>query len=471
MSPTSGNARLTLPACALLLLASCGSQEAPAPAELAGWTPPLDANLVVISIDTTRADHLGCFGYDGPISPKIDRFARRSTRFTRAFTVMPTTLPAHTSLFTSQYPRQTGVSSNLGNVSEQEVTLAEHFQAAGIRTAGFSSASVLAAGTGIEQGFDEYQCPTDRTWPANRTCNMAREWIKANQDSRYFCFVHLYDPHALYDAPEGYRKKFQVEADGPLPPLEQLAFMAEPDGLSQELVDDAARAYAAEVAFVDSQIGALVNMLVQSGEIDKTIIVITSDHGETLNELAEDYNYAYDHGEFLYTRELQIPLLIRVPSAFKIPINQAVPDAVSLLDLMPTLLELMGLPQPSGLEGRSLVGRMRGEELSPTVIVAQRHAYKNPPNAWMEGEAFALVSSPWLLLASEGRGTELFNLNRDPGGLEDIAEANSGQVTKLKQRLAQWLETRRPKDTRVAPEAPGSERDAAMSALGYTEGG
>ncbi len=468
-----GHASRSLQTCALILLAACGSKpELPSEAPSAsGWRPPLDANLVVISIDTTRSDHFGCYGHTGPITPKIDRFALRSTRFSRAFTVMPTTLPAHTSLFTSQYPRQTGVNSNLGNVSEHELTLAEILQEAGVTTGSFNSAQVLAAGTGLEQGFDEYQCPENRTWPANKTCMMAREWITENQDSRYFCFVHLYDPHALYEAPAAFQTKFEVEADGPLPPLEQFGFMAQPEGLTENLAADAARAYAAEVAFADAQIGALINMLAVSGQLKKTIVVITSDHGETLDELADSYNYAYDHGEFLYTRELQIPLLIRVPAAFDIPINQEIGDAVSLLDLMPTLLELMGLPAPDGMEGRSLVGRMRGEDLSPTVIVAERHSYENPPNEWMKGDAYALVSSPWLLLTSEGRGTELFQLDDDPAGVTNVAEENTAQVDKLKGRLEQWLETRLPKDTRAAPEMLGSERDAAMRALGYNEGG
>ena len=455
----------------LTALAGCGSNTSNSTEEILPYEPPIAANLLVISIDTTRADHLGCYGHERADSTHLDRLAESGSRFLDTFTVMPTTLPAHTALFTSQYPRQTGVQSNLANVSPHEVTLAEQLQASGVKTASFNSSRVLAAGTGLNQGFDTYACANRRLWPANKTMGMARDWMIKNKDSRFFCFVHVYDPHAGYDPPAKQREAFQVQAEAALPPFGQLAFMQDPDGLTPELIADANRAYDAEIAFVDEQIGRLLETLKNQGLADDTIVVVTSDHGETLHELKDRYGYAYDHGEFLYPRELRVPLLIHTPDAFEFKAGQEIPDAVSLLDLMPTLLELMGAPGPDWMEGRSLVPLLQGETIDPAIIVAERHSYDKAPNPWMEGDAHAVISAPWLLLSSEGRGIELFRFDEDRQGLRDLAETHVDEVDRLKRRLDQWLATRLPKDNLVAPEAVGSERDKHLEGLGYTPGG
>ena len=455
----------------IFLLAGCGLESKLSSDGADSYQPPIDANLLVISIDTTRADHLGCYGHANAQSPVLDELAQSGARFLDSFTVMPTTLPAHTALFTSQYPRQTGVQSNLGNVSPHELTLAEQLQKHGIKTASFNSSRVLAASTGINQGFDTYACANKNLWPADKTMGMAANWIRENKDSRFFCFVHVYDPHAGYDAPPKHKKALGVQATTSLPPWGQMAFMSEPEGLSQELVEDAARAYDAEIAFVDEQIGILLQTLKDQGVTDDTIVVVTSDHGETLHELKDTYQYAYDHGEFLYPRELRVPLLIHAPSAFGFPPGQEISDAVSLLDLMPTALELMGVPCPDQIEGRSLVPALQGKALDPAIIVAERHSYESAPNPWMQGDAYAVISAPWLLLASHGRGIELFRLDKDRQGLHDLAKKHGEEVKRLQRRLAQWLSSRTLNDHSLAPESTGSERDQGLSGLGYTQGG
>jgi len=237
-----------------LALFGCGHKSEP--------TPPVEPerNLLLISLDTTRADRLGCYGYAGPTTPSIDALAAEGVRFTSAWTPMPITLPAHSALLTSRHPRGLGVTSNFDALPAGESTLAERLGAQGFATAAFVSAPVLMAESGLGQGFDTYEFPRVGTIQAEKIYQSARNWIAKHRQQRFFCLIHHYDPHAGYDPPAKQRAEFGVgeHERNKNPPWEVMNFMREPGRLTAEVADQASRAYDAEIAYTDEQVGLLI---------------------------------------------------------------------------------------------------------------------------------------------------------------------------------------------------------------------
>lgn len=246
-------------------------------------------NVLLISIDTLRADRLGSYGYASAQTPVMDALAARGIRFAQATTVAPLTLPAHTSLLTGTFPTFHGVRDN-GQfyVGEEQVTLAEVLRTRGYRTAGFVGAFVLDRRWGIAQGFDTYIDEFDLSKyqlaagidaaqrPANEVVDRAIAWLGQESDQPFFAWVHLYDPHAPYAAPEAFASRFPRTMQG---------------------------AYDAEVAFIDAEVGRLLDAL--GNQRGRTLTVIVGDHGESLGEHQEQ-----QHGFFVYDAVTQVPLLI-----------------------------------------------------------------------------------------------------------------------------------------------------------------
>ena len=430
-------------------------------------------NLVLISLDTTRADRLGCYGYDGPTSPSIDALAADGVRFTSAWTPMPITLPAHSAMLTSRHPRGLGVTSNFDSLPVQESTLAERLGAQGFATGGFVSSPVLMAESGLGQGFDTYEFPRVGTRRAAEIYSAARTWIAEHRDERFFCFVHHYDPHAGYDPPEPHLSRFGVEKHerNKNPPWGVMYFMREPELLTDEVIDQASRAYDAEIAYTDAQIGLLIEDLRLGGLLDETLVVVVADHGETLDELSERYGYAYDHGEFLYPNEIHVPLILHGPERLGLRGGGTLDASVCLTDLMPTALGLLGVPCEAPYEGRSLVPLLRGGEVAPAAIVSERHRIDGDlPHPCLAGDERAIVLGRWLLIESDGRGRELFDLQEDPGATTNLVEQEPRRAERLVEQLGYWLEDH-PAGELAVPDEVSDERRQSLSELGYASGG
>jgi arylsulfatase A-like enzyme len=462
--------RALLPTLFAAALLGCGGGD-----ETAAPAPEADParNLLLISLDTTRADRLGCYGYESPTSPSLDALAAQGMRFTSAWTPMPITLPAHSSMLTSRHPRGLGVTSNFDALPAQESTLAERLAAQGFATGGFVSAPVLMAESGLGQGFDTYEFPRVGTRRAAEIYTAARNWIAEHRDERFFCFVHHYDPHAGYDPPEPHLSRFGVgeHERNKNPPWGVMNFMREPELLTDEVIDQASRAYDAEIAYTDAQIGLLIEDLRLAGLLDETLVVVVADHGETHDELSERYGYAYDHGEFLYPREIRVPLLLRGPERLGLRGGRTLDASVCLTDLMPTALELLGVPCESPYEGRSLVPLLRGGEVTPVPIVSQRHRIEGDlPHASLAGDEHAIVYGRWLLIESDGRGRELYDLETDPNATTNIAEEESDRAERLVEFLGYWLEDH-PAGALAVPQEISDERRQALGELGYASGG
>jgi arylsulfatase A-like enzyme/Tfp pilus assembly protein PilF len=292
-------------------------------------TPAKALNVVLITIDTLRADHVGCYGYKQIKTPNIDSLAAEGLRFERAFAAAPVTLPSHSAILTGTYPMLSGMHDFGGNkLSPLQPTLASVLKQAGYQTGAVIAAAVLDSRFGLNQGFDFYYDHFDFSRldeanldqmerPGNEVAGVALDWLGKTSQKKFFLWMHLYDPHFPYHPPEPYSREY---ADRP---------------------------YDGEIAFADEQVGRLLRFLKEKGIYRNTVIVLCGDHGESLGEHGEK-----THGFFIYNATMHVPLIIRVPgdSGAKV-----VSDLVSLVDLMPTVLGIVGLETPSQVQGRSLL--------------------------------------------------------------------------------------------------------------------
>ena len=253
-----------------------------------------DLNVVLITIDTLRADHVGCFGYKQIKTPNIDGLAADGTRFERAFAVVPVTLPSHSAILTGTYPMRSGMHDFSANkLSPTQPTMASVLKQAGYATGAVIAAAVLDGKFGLNQGFDFYYDHFDFSRlsesnldemerPGNVVADQALDWLGKNSQKKFFLWMHLYDPHAPYNPPEPYRTQY------------------------------AGRPYDGEIAFADEQVGRLLRYLKDKGIYQKTVIVLTGDHGESLGEHGEK-----THGFFIYNATMHVPLIIRVPEVLR----------------------------------------------------------------------------------------------------------------------------------------------------------
>jgi len=398
-------------------------------------------NLLLVSIDTLRADRLGCYGYAPAQTPQLDALAARGLRFEQAVTVTPLTLPAHSSLLTGTFPAWHGVRDNGGfYLGAEQTTLAEVLGGAGYRTGGFVGAFVLDSRWGIAQGFEHYFDDFDLTRydnapgmdaiqrPGREVVDQALEWLDADRARPFFAWVHLYDPHAPYEAPEPFRSQFPATASG---------------------------AYDAEIAAADAQVGRLLDRLREQGRLDDTLVVVVGDHGEMLGQHREE-----THGFFVYQGVLHIPLIV----AGRGLAPRAVGGPVRIVDVMPTALALLGLPVPSSVQGTSLLPLAEGRTLAlaaPSENWFPRYHY-----GW--SELLALQDARYKLIRAPR--PELYDLQRDPLEAEDLAARDPERVAAMQKALDEQLARITRKEAAQAPVPLDDEVQERLAALGYVGG-
>ncbi|HRR27630.1 MAG TPA: sulfatase-like hydrolase/transferase, partial [Acidobacteriota bacterium] len=397
--------------------------------------PAKSPNVILISIDTLRADHLSSYGYPLPTSPHLDALAAQGILFEAAFTPVPITLPAHTSLLTGTYPAYHGVHDNAGFVAGASLeTLAEILASAGYATAAFVGSFILDSQFGLDQGFSHYvdgfQSDTldlveqsileHRAW---HVVDQAQQWIRNLRGRQpFFIFVHLFDPHAPYDPP----------ADFPCP------FPS---------------AYDCEIAYADRQLGRLFAFLEDNYE--PLLLVVTSDHGEGLGEHGED-----THGLFLYDSTLRVPLLIRLPD--KAYAGTRLPHSVRLIDVMPTILQVAGVPAPPVVQGRSLAALWKGQERPEEPLLAET-LLPSLNYGWAPLYAVRYRSSKYIHAPRE----ELYDLAADPGETENRHSRDQALASSLRQ-LLQDLRTRYGGESpAVSADSADAGTVAALRSLGY----
>jgi arylsulfatase A-like enzyme/Flp pilus assembly protein TadD len=391
---------------------------------------PLD--VVLVTLDTTRADRLGCYG-GGETSPNLDGLARGGVLFRRAYSHVPLTAPSHSSLLTGLLPPRHGVRDNGGYVLKRDVTtLAEPFAEAGYRTGAFVSAFVLDRRFGLARGFATYEDDVaatagDRMLDAVRgdvTVDRALAWLRAADPRPVFLWVHLYDPHLPYEPPEPFATRFKD------------------------------RPYEGEIAFMDAQVGRLLAALAARNR--PTLVAAVGDHGESLGEHQE-----LTHSYFIYEGTQRVPLILSLPGW--IPSGETVEPLVRGVDVMPTLLEIAGLAVPAGLDGASLV----------PLVTLRSHSEPGPaylesyhPRLWWGArELVGLRTGPWLFIRSPR--PELYDVEHDPAAAVNLASRNPQEMERLATRLAPYAAGADPFAGRSATDLEAAGR---LRALGYAGG-
>ncbi len=420
----------------IAITAGCGGREVAR--ERAGRPA---RHLLLVTLDTLRADYLGSYGRSEARTPHLDALARRGTRFEQATTVTPLTLPAHSSLFTGTYPAFHGVRDNGGfYLGDEHSLLAEVLAASGYRTGGFVGAFVLDSRWGIAQGFEHFYDEFDLTEfddaagmdAVQRSgavvVDHAIEWLQAQDERPFFAWVHLYDPHTPYDAPEPYRSRF-------------------PDTLSG--------AYDAEIAWTDALFGRLIAALEADHRLQETLVVVLADHGEMLREHDE-----LTHGFFIYDAAVRIPLILAGPG---VPAG-VVPDQVRILDVMPTVLARLGIEPPTAVQGVDLSPLMRGERLR--LLAHSESWFPRFHYGWSEllsiqDGRFKLIRAP---------RPELFDLSTDPRELDNLAERNPERVETMDRALDRLLTEVSNPDAVAGPQPVDEETTRRLQALGYLGG-
>jgi len=397
---------------------------------------PSDLNLLIVTLDTTRADRLGAYGWPQSVTPALDRLASEGVLFEHAVTSAPLTLPAHASLFTSKYPPAHAVRDNGGFfLDERETTLAERMKARGLKTGGFVGAYVLDRRWGISQGFDTYFDDFDLTKfvapslgdverPANQVADRALAWLESVKKDRFFGWIHFYDAHSPYAPPEPWRTQF------------------------------ATRPYLGEIAFVDSQIARIREFLERNRLLDRTVIVVIGDHGESLG----DHDEA-THGFFLYESVLHVPLLVRTPyDALR---GRRVRDLVRGIDVTPTVIDLLGLPAPDHVEGRSVVPLMTGAARELDLAAYAEAVYPRYHFGW--SDLRSLTSGRYKFI--EAPRPELYDLEQDPRETRNLYSERQALAERMAAAL-RAMEGSGASDAKPAADVDPDAR-ARLAALGY----
>lgn len=395
---------------------------------------PRPASVLLITLDTTRADHLGCYGRAGDPTPNLDALASHGVTFRQAYSHVPLTFPSHTSMLTGRLPTHHGVRDNGGFVLGADVpTLAERFAAAGHRTGAFVSAFVLDHRFGLARGFATYHDrvppplaadqgdPSGRSVRAAETVDRALSWLGAEPARPFFLWVHLFDPHHPYEPPEPFATRYAQDP------------------------------YAGEIAYMDAELGRLLKAVADRGG-PPILVAVMGDHGEGLGDHEE-----MTHGYFIYGNTQHVPLLLSLPGA--LPEGLSIEGLARGVDLAPTLLELAGLPSLPQADGTSLVPSLtsrRTGDAGPVYLESYQ-----PRFWWGAQELLGLRSGRWLFV--EAPRPELYDVAADPGERSNLAALRPAELESLRQRLRALAAGGAPgPGPRMDPE---TERN--LEALGY----
>jgi arylsulfatase A-like enzyme len=408
-----------------LLLAACSDGPGPA------------THIVLVTFDTTRADRLGCYGNESGLTPNLDRFASGATVFEQAVAQTPTTLPSHATILTGVYPQDHGVRYNLiYRLSPEALTLAERLQAAGFATAAFPATYILDRKFGLDQGFETFADPPafpkgarghpdDVLRPAEEGVDLALDWLAGQRGKKAFVWLHFYEPHHPYSPPFPYSAEYR------------------------------ARPYDGEIAYADEQFGRLFDRLREEEAWDRTLLVVVGDHGEGLHDHSEAY-----HAYLVYETTQHVPLIVRAPRARA----GRVSEPVVLADLVPTIVDLAGLPVPDGLRGISLRPAFSGKALP------RRDLYFESLSGALNfgwAELKGIRSGRWKLIDSFD--PELYDLEADPGEQVNLAGLEPERVEDLRVELRALAD---PLETVVAAEQAqdpvlDAETQLFLASLGY----
>ena len=402
--------------------------------------PKPPAGILLITLDTTRADHLGCYGDASASTPTLDAFSREAVRFDQAMAAVPTTLPSHSTMFTGQYPPVHGVRYNgMFRLGAESVTIAERLKDAGFATGAVPASYTVYAKSGLGQGFETYrdlfsepgaeQLPLTAERTASDVTRLGLETIRAAGQRPFFVWLHYYDAHSPYKPPFPFSSRFREHP------------------------------YDGEIAYVDAQLGELFKELRAQGLWDRIAVVVAGDHGEGLYQHGE-----HMHSQLAYQTTLRVPLMIKAPGA---KAGTVIAEPVTLADVAPTILDIAGLPIPQGLDGISLRGACRGVEPPRRALYFETLA-GSLNFGWSPIEG--LRRGKWKFIRSSD--PELYDLDADPSEAANLVTGDASVVSDLAEtldrNLARWNERGAPAEATSAPLDPAAM--SRLASLGYIGG-
>jgi arylsulfatase A-like enzyme len=383
-------------------------------------------HVLLVSLDTLRPDHLPCYGYERDTAPTLTRLAEQGAVMLHAYAPSPSTVPSHASLFTGLYPGRHRMFNFLNRLADDETTLAELLAAAGWRTVSVSSSVRFRAGSGFEQGFDDV-VRFDRLPKNERSravTDAVLERLAGGDDRPSFVFAHYFGSHEPYAAPEPYRSRWHKGLDSPVPEATsrylQLHRWPGQD-VPPETLEYLRALYDGEIRYLDAEIARLLDGLEAAGRLDDTLVIVTSDHGEEFKE-----HGGLSHSAHLHEELLRVPLLVRWPAV--VAAGQRLEHPVELTDVLPTVLELVGVAAPAGLDGTSFADALagRGGPSLNDVVFGQRRDAHWTVTASVGGARYKLV------VHEDGR-RELFRLDGDPSGRVDVLERQADVARRLEE--------------------------------------
>jgi arylsulfatase A-like enzyme len=455
-------------------------------------------DILLIVIDTVRADDFGCYGSTRGATPNVDSLAADAVRFDEAFGHAPWTLPSISSLLTSTYPSIHGALGKqwrfqrFTGIRDGIASGAQALKGAGFATHAIVNAVFLDPDLGLSRGFDEYDIDYATNYKIRRagpSVDLALEYLKKNRDRRDFLLLHLFDPHLRYDPPPGWADRFIGTYTGRLKtmPAAQLdhltgrmiasAFV--PPGYDQAYL---ANMHLAEVAYVDAMLGRLFAGLKELGLYDSSIIVVTADHGEEFWDHGR-----FEHGHTLYDELMHLPLIIKParttragPESSNAERGRVVHETVRQIDIMPTLLELVGVAVPETFEGESFAGALRRDSatLDPRPVYSEEPHYQRfrlpnrlgaPPQFFDELIAWRKDGWKYIVDLSTGKG-QLFDVARDPKEADDLAGSEPERAAAMRKELLAFCKALLTRAAALPPAPPfdmHEEYFERLKALGY----
>jgi arylsulfatase A-like enzyme len=420
-------------------------------------------NIMLITIDTLRRDHLSCYDKSNVATPGVDFFAELGVKVENAYTHCTVTAPSHATLLSSTYPMFNGVRENgRYRIPDGIPLLQQHLQKKGYKTAAFISGFPLDSRFGFDRGFDAYDDDfsssdgTPRFWQghyaesferrAEHTNQRALKWLRKNEENQFFIWIHYFDPHSSYRPPSPYKDQY-------------------PESL-----------YAGEVAYVSAQIGELRNELEKLELLDDIFVMIASDHGESLGGREEYLPGGMGHSKTLFEEEVRIPLIFYYPAL--LPAGHVVKETVVMIDVVPTLLDLLGIDPLPGSQGKSYKEffakapqKQENESLAAEHSSAVLYAETFMPLRFEQSPLFALSSGRWkYILASDQSREMLFNLDDDPLEKNNLASMNTEVASELRIELdrmgKKYLNSDNNSKSHLEPDPSTLEK---LRALGYIQ--
>jgi len=392
-------------------------------------------NVLIITLDTLRADRVGCYGYSKAKTPDLDELAKIGVKFENTACQVPLTLPSHVSLFTGLYPNYHQVRDNGSYyLDERFETLAEIFKEREYNTAAFIGAFPVDSRFGLDQGFDVYDDKFQeeekfKTFSSERKAEEVflsfKQWFVKNFNHKFFIWVHYYDPHLPYEPPSPYKEQFSDPYDG-------------------------------EVAYTDVYVGEIIDLLKEKDVFEKTLVVVASDHGEGLGEHRE-----IDHGIFLYDTTIKVPLIFCAPQY--LPLDKTVSSQVRLIDIFPTVLDLLKIPVSKEVQGESLIPYVEGREKKDLVSYIET---VHPKEMFSWSDLKGIVDGRMKFI--DAPKPELYDLKKDPEEQNNLYQKENQIALRMEKVLDELIDRYSSKESSRRELSP--EEEEKLRALGYIVG-